>query len=276
MPEGPEVQTVVNGLNRSVVGKTIQRCDILDTAKLPEAIPADLFAQSIQDQPIVAAQRRGKYITLELDSGDFIVIHLMMTGHLALIDPDDEAYPRFTRLVFHFTDGSALCFADLRRFGVVTLLRADQMAGYKGFQKLGVDIYADNFTLEAFAPIFTSKRKVHTFLLDQSRISGLGNIYVSESLFRAGIHPLRRADTLTGDEIGKLYVAVRDVTREALDHMGTTFYSFRQADGSRGNFQAFLRVFRKEGEPCPQCGAPIERVKIGNRSAFYCPNEQQL
>lgn len=276
MPEGPEVQTVVNGLNRSVVGKTIQRVEILDTEKLPEAIPADLFAQLLQDRAIVAAQRRGKYITLELDSGDFIVIHLMMTGHLALIEPSEEEYPRFTRLVFHFSDGSALCFADLRRFGRVTLLSPEQVPEFKAFQKLGVDIYADDFTLEAFAPIFTSKRKMHTFLLDQSRISGLGNIYVSESLFRAGIHPLRPADSLTEEEIGKLYVAVRDVTREALDHMGTTFYSYRQADGNRGNFQKFLRVFRKEGEPCPQCGATIERIKIGNRSAFYCPDEQHL
>ena len=274
MPEGPEVQTVVNGLNNSVTGKTITGSTIIDAEKLPVGLPADLFNQLIAHQKIARAHRRGKYINIELESGEFIVIHLMMTGHLALVGARDE-YPRFTRLALHFQDGSALCFADQRRFGTATLLRPDQMATYRGFLNLGIDIYGDEFTLENFAPLFTSRRIVHTFLLDQSKISGLGNIYVNEALFRAGIHPLRPADALNQEEIARLFEAAREVTRQALYHQGTTFYSFSQPDGEGGNFQAFLRVFRKEGDPCPNCGAPIARVRINNRSAFYCPEEQR-
>jgi len=275
MPEGPEVQTVVNALNHAVVGKILSGCVILDTAKLPEGIPADEFQRRIQGQQIVSAHRRGKYLNIELTSGDCIVIHLMMTGHLELIHPGGTN-PRFTRLVLHFADGAALCFVDLRRFGVATLLRPDQMATYKGFQNLGVDIYADDFTLANFAPIFDSRRKIHTLLLDQSLVSGLGNIYVNETLFQAGIHPLRIANTLTEAEIERLYQAAREITQEALRQLGTSFSAYRSIDGGEGRYQNLLRVFQRENEPCLRCGAVIERVKIGGRSAFYCPQDQPL
>jgi formamidopyrimidine-DNA glycosylase len=273
MPEGPEVQTVVNALNHTIIDKTILGSDILDHDKLPVGLSADAFNQRIHQQQIGSTHRRGKYINIKLISGDFIVIHLMMTGHLVLVD--DDMYPRFTRLVLCFDDHTALCFADLRRFGLVTLLTTEQMTHYKGFQNLGIDIFGDDFTLENFGQVFNSRRKIHTLLLDQSRISGLGNIYVSESLFRAHIHPLRPAETLNEAEIARLFEASREVTQDALKNLGTTFSDYRRPDGGRGQYQNYLRVFRKEGDPCPNCGTPIERIKIGGRSAFYCPHEQQ-
>lgn len=278
MPEGPEVQTIANGLRALIVGLTFTGATFFgDAVKMVEPVSADALGGLIAGQRVTGVGRRGKFIDIALDSGLRLFIHLMMTGRLVFRDaahPNER--PRFLRCVFTFEGGAELCIGDQRKWARIVCLPAGQIEAHPHFRALGVDVLTDEFTFARFRSLLTSRRPLHTFLLDQSRLSGLGNIYVNEALYQAGLHPLRRAGALTDNEAMALYHAIRHVVREAVRQLGTSFADYWMPDGTPGEFQNFLHVFRRKGEPCLRCGALIERIGMGGRGAFFCPNDQPL
>ncbi len=278
MPEGPEVQTIANGLRALVVGLIFKGVTFFgDAAKMVESMTPDQLQDAIAGQTVVDVGRRGKFIDIALDSGMHLFIHLMMTGRLVF---QDDAHhnepPRFLRCAFAFENGAELYIGDQRKWAMIVCLPADRIETDKRFARLGVDALTDAFTFERFRALLTSRRNLHTFLLDQNKLSGLGNIYVNEALFQAGLHPLRPANALSEAETMALYHAIRCVVREAVRQLGTSFSDYWMPDGTPGEFQNFLHVFQRRGEPCLRCGTPIERIGMGGRGAFFCPHDQPL
>ncbi|MBN1287729.1 MAG: DNA-formamidopyrimidine glycosylase [Anaerolineae bacterium] len=277
MPEGPEVQTVVNGLQACITGRRIAGVTFAGGAESMVETGADSLKAAVAGQTVAGVTRRGKYVDIVLESGMHVLLHLMMTGRLVFRDsqaapPLDP--PRFLRFVLAFDGGAELCLGDQRKWAKLVMLPAAEVARYAGIRRLGVDVLTDDFTFERFKALLDSRARLHSFLLDQARLSGLGNIYVNEALFHARLHPLRTPASLSEAEAGALFHAIYDVVRAAVAQRGTTFSDFWSPDGAPGGYQYKLQVFQREGEPCLCCGTPIARIKLGNRSAFYCPQDQ--
>jgi formamidopyrimidine-DNA glycosylase len=267
MPELPEVETIVNGLRGPLIGRTFTgvRVGWENIVAMP-AVPE--FQRRIRGQQILGIRRRGKYLIFDLSGGDRLLIHLKMTGQLT-VRPDDAPADKYGHTVFDLDDGRQLRFLDTRKFGRVHLVAdEDEVVG-----SLGPEPLAEDFTLSEFSALIRQRKgALKPLLLNQQFIAGIGNIYADEALFVAGIHPQRKADTLTGDEIERLYQAVRQVLRQALADQGTTFDgAYRKVDGGEGEHQENLRVFGRRGQPCPRCGGAIERIVVGGRGTHFCP-----
>lgn len=264
MPELPEVETFVRGLNK-ISGRTITALDVLDEVIV-------LSAKDVVGKTIKAISRRGKYIIVQLCQGSSIVFHLRMSGRLALTFSKTEE--KHTRLVIHLDDGSVICFINPRRLGTVQYVKS-------GFPyQLGLDPFSDKFTAKQLEKIAANSRcAIKPLLMDQRRIAGLGNIYSSEALWRVGIDPRRVAASLNEKEMRKLHRAIRAILREAIECMGTTFGTtvsdYRNAYGEYGSFQERLAVYGRTGEKCPRCGDDIIRIKQVGRSTFFCPGCQK-
>jgi len=270
MPELPEVETIVNGLRGLLIGRTVTGVrarweSIVATSAVAE------FRRRIRGQRILGIRRRGKYLVFELSGGDRLIIHLKMTGQL-MVRPGDAPADPHGHTIFDLDDGNQLRFIDPRKFGRVYLVADEkEVVG-----NLGPEPLADDFTLAGFVAL-VRKRKgaLKPLLLNQQFIVGIGNIYADEALFVAGIHPQRKADTLTDDEIERLYQAIRQVLRQALADQGTTFDgAYRKVDGGEGRHQENLMVFRRKGQPCPCCGGVIKRIVVGGRGTYFCPRCQ--
>jgi formamidopyrimidine-DNA glycosylase len=225
--------------------------------------------------------RRGKYLVIELDSGKKLVIHLGMTG--LLIYPFNEDSKKIinvkhNHLVFTFIDGTKLIFNDVRKFGKIYLV--SNLNKIKGMAKLGLDPLDDCFKEEIFVQILNKKKKskIKSFLMNQEFITGLGNIYVNEVLYRANIHPLRKISSLHKEEIGNLYQQIKLVLNEAIKSGGSTVAdeAYLNTDGEKGKFAEKLQVYARKGEPCVKCGHSIDVVRIEGRSSFICPQCQKL
>lgn len=271
MPELPEVQTVLDALEPLVLNRPIVGVSILWTGVVDRPSP-ELFAQWLQGRRVVATDRRGKYMLFRLDDERCLIMHLRMTGEMRVV-PATTAYHKHDRLGLLFSDGLEWRFKDQRKFGRAYLVEdAHEVIG-----KLGPEPMAGEFT-GAFlqAQLAGRTAAIKSLLLDQRIVAGIGNIYADESLFRARIHPLRPSGSLSPVEAEALVAAVKEVMREALAEMGTTLRDYRRPDGSTGEFQNSLQVFRRTGEPCPSCGAPIVRIVVGGRSTHFCPAEQVL
>lgn len=271
MPELPEVETVIRGLREPLKGQTITGVDVYWDRSIAEPEPP-AFSRQLTGQTITAVGRRGKWIVIALNEDDTLLVHLRMTGQL-LLEQGDAPEGKYTRLSFHLDDGQRLRFSDMRKFGRIIL--TDNPAEVLG--DLGPEPLSDDFTVERFEEMLAQRRgRIKSLLLNQRFLVGLGNIYVNEALWRAGIHPLRKADTLSSSEVRSLHEAIQSVLREAIAGSGTTLDNgnFRQADGSTGEFAGQLEVYGREGEPCPRCGTEIERTKVGQRGTFVCPRCQ--
>ncbi len=271
MPELPEVETIVNGLRGPLIGCTFTEVHLgwENTVARP-AIPE--FQRRIRGQQILGLRRRGKYLVFDLSGGDRLIIHLKMTGQLT-VRPGDAPPDPHAHTVFDLDDGRQLRFIDPRKFGRVYLVADEkEVVG-----RLGPEPLADGWTLAEFATLIKKRRgALKPLLLNQQFIAGLGNIYTDEALFVAGIHPRRPADTLTDEEVERLYRAIRQVLRQALADQGTTFDgAYRQVDGREGRHQENLMVFRRKGQPCSRCGGPIERIMVGGRGTYLCPRCQK-
>jgi formamidopyrimidine-DNA glycosylase len=267
MPELPEVETIVNGLRRPLIGRTFTGVRVgWENIVAKPAVPE--FQRRIRGQQILDIRRRGKYLIFDLSGGDRLLIHLKMTGQLA-VRPGHAPADKYGHTVFDLDDGRQLRFLDMRKFGRV-YLAADES---EVVGSLGPEPLAEDFTLSEFSALIRQRRgALKPLLLNQQFIAGIGNIYADEALFVAGIHPQRKADTLTGDEIERLYQAIRQVLRQALADQGTTFDGvYRKVDGGEGEHQENLRVFRRKGQPCPRCGGAIERIVVGGRGTYFCP-----
>jgi formamidopyrimidine-DNA glycosylase len=284
MPELPEVETVARGLRAALVGCSIagveiqwERSIVLTESRSSQdiAVPDPIaFARRLEGQTVADVGRRGKWIVIALDSSDTLLVHLRMTGQLLLDSgacPDD----RHTRVLFLLDDGQWLRFSDTRKFGrMVLTANPDDVLG-----NLGPEPLADDFTAAGLEELLAQRRgRIKPLLLDQRFLAGLGNIYASEALWRASVHPLRRADSLSPAEVERLHEGIRSVLRAAIAEGGTTLAdaAYQQANGKPGEFSNQLAVYGREGEPCPRCSAAIERIKVGQRSTYLCPRCQLL
>jgi formamidopyrimidine-DNA glycosylase len=275
MPELPEVEVVRQGLQKNVVGRTIDKVSVLHPRAVRRHLagPAD-FAGALAGRPVGDARRRGKYLWLPVGE-DALLAHLGMSGQLLVGDPDRPLSPH-VRAVFTFTDGGPdLRFTDQRTFG--HLLFVPDGAELPGpIAHIAPDPLEEAFDDAAFATALRRRRTgIKRALLDQSLISGVGNIYADEALWRAKLHYARATDTLTRPEITRLLAGVREVMLTALAAGGTSFDRlYVNVDGESGYFDRSLAVYGREGEPCPRCGTPVRRDPFMNRSSYSCPRCQ--
>jgi formamidopyrimidine-DNA glycosylase len=272
MPELPEVETLARDLQRLLRGAEFKAVTLYWSRSV--AMPApDELVQGLPGQRVLDVSRRGKFLQLSLSGPSYLLIHLRMSGHLQVEANTDPLSP-YARVVFDLTDGRRLVFSDPRKFGrLYWLTQPDLVLG-----TLGPEPLADDLTLDTFRSLLaTRKGALKPLLLNQALLAGLGNIYTDEALFRAGLHPLRKANSLTPDESERLYAAIRDVLQQAIDNRGTTLADarYRDAEGRPGHNRDNLRVYRHAGEPCACCGAPIERTVVGGRGTHFCPHCQK-
>ena len=259
MPELPEVETVRRQLAERLPGRTIDHVEVEDPLLVsPE--DAESFAHQVEGQRIDAVGRRGKYLLVELDSGDTLAMHLRMTGrlHWRAGAPPDGA-ERFLRARFDLDDGSTLTFGDMRRFGRAWIVPAtlQDREGYWS-ARVGIEPLSPRFTGRVLAALLAGRRgPIKAVLLNQALVAGLGNMYVDEALWQARIHPLRPAGSLDADEIRRLHRAIRDRLQAAVDARGASIDSYRDSLGERGTMQDLLRVHLHEGDPCPRCRTTI-------------------
>jgi formamidopyrimidine-DNA glycosylase len=230
-------------------------------------MPVEELRLRLPWQRIEEIYRRGKYLVFKLSGGDRLIFHLKMTGGLAVI-PAGDPLDQHDRVIFSLDDGSQLRFTDARKFGRVYLV--DEAGDVLG--RLGPEPLDSEFTVEDFLALFHRRSgRIKSLLLDQEFLAGLGNIYADEALFLAGIRPERRSDSLNEDDKRRLYQAIRHVLHTAIEHGGTTL---RDEAYRGGSYQDRFLVYGREEEPCTRCGASILRIRIGQRSAHFCPRCQ--
>lgn len=276
MPELPEVETVRRGLSSWVTGRTVAAVEVLHprAVRRHPAGAAD-FAAALTGRTVLDALRRGKYLWLPLDSGDALVGHLGMSGQL-LLQPETVVDEAHLRVRFRFTDGGAqLRFVDQRTFGGLAV-SAGGAALPGEIAHIARDPLDPLFVDEEFVAALRRRRTgVKRALLDQTLISGVGNIYADEALWRAGLHGARAADALTGPAARRLLDRVREVLVEAIGSGGTSFDAlYVNVNGESGYFDRSLNVYGREGQPCRRCAAPIRREPFMNRSSYSCPRCQ--
>lgn len=270
MPELPEVETVKRTLQALIVGKTIERV----TVDLPRIIqePPDsaLFAELLSGRTVTGVERRGKFLRLFLDPW-VLVSHLRMEGRYAVV-PSREAVEKHTHVRFHFTDQTELRYKDVRQFGTMHLYRRGEDVTRPPLNKLGPEPLSDAFTLEAFQEqLLRRKTTMKALLLNQAVVSGLGNIYVDEALFEAGIHPERKAPDVTWEELKRLHGAIRSTLTKAIEAGGSSVRSYVNGKGEMGMFQLQIQVYGRKGEPCLRCGEPIQKTVVAGRGTHFCP-----
>jgi formamidopyrimidine-DNA glycosylase len=277
MPELPEVETVVRGLERALSGKRLTRLD-LARPDLRSAIPKGL-AQRLADRRVERFSRRAKYILMHVEGGGVLIAHLGMSGRL-VIAPPGKAPPRdrHDHAVFHFDDGTELRLNDARRFGLLDYSDERHLAEHPRFRHLGPEPLGNEFNGPALALRLRGKKtSIKAALLDQRIVAGLGNIYVCEAMFGAGLSPRRLAGTVQGDRAERLAAAIHDVLTRAIAAGGSSLRDYVQTSGELGYFQHHWAVYGKEGEPCPRCdcGKGIKRIVQSGRSTFYCAKRQR-
>jgi formamidopyrimidine-DNA glycosylase len=283
VPELPEVETVRAGMELHVVGRTVATAAVLN----PRAVRRDItgsdgFAAAMVGRTFRGAQRRGKYLWFALDDTEALLAHLGMSGQLLVGEPDRPLSPHVRARFTFRDDGPDLRFTDQRTFGHLMLVPlVDPVDGARAVPAPIAHIAADPleaaFDPKAFAArLARRKTQVKRALLDQSLISGIGNIYADEALWRAKLHWARATDTLKPGEVSRLLGAVRGVLTEALEAGGTSFDAlYVNVNGESGYFDRSLNAYGREGEPCPRCGTPIRRDAFMNRSSYSCPHCQQ-
>ena len=294
MPELPEVETIISDLNKKIKGDMI--ADFWsDWPKAIKGKSLEAFRKEIKGRKILGARRLGKNIFVDLSGRKTIYIHLKMTGHLLIKSKiknqksklrNDYFSDRVNQYVHHIwkliTNNKQLTtktleFSDLRKFGKIVLVDADKLKELKEIKKLGVDAIDKEFTFDKFNGILEKRKNkmIRDILMDQNLIAGIGNIYMSEILFDAGILPSRAAEKINTSERKKLYNSIKKILKKAVKLRGTSDSDYRDTSGAPGNFQKVLRVYRREKQKCKKCGTIIKRIKIGQRSAFFCPRCQK-
>jgi len=290
MPELPEVETTVRGLNEKVLERTFVDVwtDWPKLVKKPKNFAE--FKKEIKNKKIKKVRRRGKNIIFELSDGLSLLIHQKMTGHLicgvwekrgARWEPKNcgdlrDKVNTYIHLVFFLDNGKMLALSDLRKFAKAELWGTEELRKSKELENLGPEPLEEGFTFEKFREALKDKKgKIKQVLMDQSVIAGVGNIYSDEALWRARINPFRLTNKLREDELKRIYNAVKKVLKEGIRLGGESFSDYRNIEGKKGNFDDERKVYRREGEKCPVCGGLIVRKKIGGRSAHFCPSCQK-
>lgn len=274
MPELPEVETILRSLEPKALGRRIQKVAVLNEKTIKKPDPKT-FATCLQGEEITGFDRRGKYLIIEIGSSMVLVVHLRMTGRLIFIE-SSVTDSKYTRVIFYLDRGKELHFQDIRKFGTMHLLNSQELGVFQPFKALGYDALDPRLTLDLFIDLLKGRRgQIKGLLLNQSFIAGIGNIYANEILYKAGIQPQRLSDSLDLREQERLHQAIRQVIKSAIRCHGTTLRDYVDGDGNRGEFQNMLRVHCRAGEPCPNCGNSIARIKQGGRSSYYCPSCQK-
>ena len=288
MPELPEVETVVRGLNRLILKKKIAQVK----HNWPKSFPnlekdVNNFMIGVE---ISKVQRRGKAIIIKLNNGWALVTHLRMTGQMVYRGeenwgaghPNDDFLNdlpnKSTRVEIDFEDQTKLFFNDQRKFGYMKLLPEPEIEELSFFQKLGPEPLEDNFTVEIFKERLLKKKNslVKPTILDQSVIAGVGNIYADEALWRAKIHPETRIKDFSNIDFKNLHESIRFVMNKSIEKGGSTDRNYVNADGSRGNYLEYAAVYHKNGQPCKRCGTEISKIRVGGRGTHFCENCQKI
>lgn len=287
MPELPEVETVRRGLYELIIGRTVRSVEF----DFPKGFPN---SQADVNQFLISAEvtnvsRRAKVLMIDLSSGYTLVTHLKMTGQLVFVGeqrfgaghPNDSLIgdlpDKSTRVDIEFTDGSHLYFNDQRKFGWMRLLPTVEVPNIEFMKKVGPEPLSPDFKWQEFKQRLARRKNtnIKAALLDQSVIAGIGNIYADESLWGAKIHPTTLVKDLSDSKIKILYSEIREVLQLAIDKGGSSDRNYIQADGKKGSYLDFARVFRQEGQPCPRCGTTIEKSRVAGRGTHTCPKCQK-
>lgn len=314
MPELPEVETTVRGLNKKIIGSKIK--DIwTDWPKYFKKGSKDSnhlsksekeFLKCVKGEEVIGVRRIGKNVIIELSNKKAVLAHQKMSGHLITgkwkkpkkdWEPpkevskkweSEEYIPdapygsylwneknRFVRLIFFFKDGSMMALSDLRRFAKVLCGKKEDILNISDIKDLGPEPLDPDFDSEDFKKLFKGRRgRIKSLLLNQKFLSGVGNIYSDEALWMSKIHPETKADKLTNEELSSLYDSIVKILKKAVQLKGTSIDDYREPDGSKGRFEDELEVYHQEGEECSRCGTKIDRIKVGARSAHFCPKCQ--
>jgi formamidopyrimidine-DNA glycosylase len=267
MPELPEVETIRRQLAPHLEGRRIETVEILDP-RFTRPVAPDVVEEGLRGALVRRVDRAGKYLDLALSADRHLLIHLRMTGSL-LFDPPEE--PLHTRVRFVLDARHRLLYVDPRRFGTGQLMGSAAERDAFLAQRLGAEPFTPAFTAAYLRQAARGRRApVKAFLLDQRRIAGVGNIYADEALFRAGIHPLRPAGSLSTPQWVKLQAAIEEVLSAGIDARGATIDDFRHVDGARGSFQDRFLIHLREGEPCVVCGRPVRKIVAAGRGTYVC------
>jgi len=263
MPELPEVETVVRGLQSTIIGESIVDLEV----PWEKALIADDPYESIVGKSIMGVHRRAKYIIIDLTRGALLV-HLRMTGKLTPVFPE-----KHVTVMLHFESGNSLYFQDTRKFGRMAYVENP----HDSLAHLGPEPLSDEFTAAVFYDMLQSKnRQIKPLLLDQTFLAGLGNIYVDEALFQAGVQPLSLASALPKDRATSLHTVIQSILTASIKAQGTTVLNFSHGDNQSGTYQAALQVYGRKAEPCLICETPITKISVGQRGTHFCPNCQVL
>ena len=303
MPELPEVQTVVDDLNKKVVGRRIQGVwldwpkmikDPLDQQKNKIAHKhVAIFEKSLEGEKILKVKRRGKNILIYLSGDKLLLVHQKMTGHMLVgrweiqgkkvipLEPKavvEDPYNKYIHLILYLDNGKMLALSDLRKFAKAILGEREQIENLSELVNLGPDALDDSLTLDKFKDALRQAqgKKIKQVLMDPEVIAGIGNIYSDDILWAAKIHPFRPANKISLNDLKKMYKAMRAILAKAVKLRGTSTSDFRDTAGKKGGYADYLLVYQREGEPCLRCKTKIKRVKIGGRSAHFCPKCQRL
>jgi formamidopyrimidine-DNA glycosylase len=290
MPELPEVETIRLGLEQNIVGLALTDIEVVHLKSFQSsAQAADTYAIGAT---ITRLDRRGKVLIMELDSGYSLLFHLKMTGQMVLVKPDGERYAgghptksmadelpdKSTKVIFRLSDGSTLYFNDQRIFGWIKLVPSDEVLRDALIARLGPEPLTENFELAGFAAVLARRPKspIKAVILDQSTVAGVGNIYADESLHLAKIHPALPAGQLTKAQVKRLYEAIKTIIALGVEHGGTSFTTYVNALGGKGDYLHNARVFRRQGLACPVCGTIIVKTRVAGRGTHLCPHCQKL
>ncbi|MCC5964749.1 MAG: bifunctional DNA-formamidopyrimidine glycosylase/DNA-(apurinic or apyrimidinic site) lyase [Natronohydrobacter sp.] len=287
MPELPEVETVRRGLVAAMEGQVIARAE-LRRGDLRWPFPPDMAAR-LTAARVTQLRRRSKYLLVDLDRGESLIIHLGMSGRMVIsgldaphvpgqFHHDHPAIEKHDHVIFHMEQGARVTFNDPRRFGAMDLCATDQLDRHPLLASIGPEPLGNGFHADYLATRLAGRKTpIKAALLDQRIVAGLGNIYVCEALFRAGIHPERLAGQINGVQIAALTDEIRATLLEAIEAGGSSLRDYRQANGELGYFQHAFRVYGREGAPCvtPDCPETVRRIVQSGRSTFYCPSCQR-
>ena len=265
MPELPEVEVIVRELRTKILDEKVKSIDCYWSKTIVEE-----DGYSPVSETILAVTRHGKYILIALDSG-YIIVHLRMTGQLIVRD-NGPGEDRHLRAKINLMSGKEIYFYDSRKFGRICLARSPE----KSLRNTGIDALDPAFDWQLLKKFTRGKKtSIKSLLLDQKNVTGLGNIYIDESLFMAGVHPQNAAGKLNTQNIKKIHEAAIQILLRAIEGMGTTISDYKTAGGGFGTFQNVLNVYGRDGESCPRCATKIQKIRIGNRGTHFCPGCQK-
>ena len=274
MPELPEVEVMRRDLEREVVGKKIKAVEVTGTRSVRRHKNRKEFITVLTGRKITGVQRRGKYLVMKLDGNDALVVHLGMSGQLLRAKTAREKAPKHTHVAITFTQGGLLRFVDPRTFGEMFVAPLDELdQQVDELAHLGLDPLETALSWELFGRMLAEKKtKLKPLLMDQKFIAGIGNVYSDEILFEAGLKWERQSDSLSQQEVRRLYRAISETLQDAVKYRGSSLADEQYVDlfGKPGEYQAHHQVYGREGEACMRCRRPIHRARYSNRSTFYC------